>query len=464
MTSRGRALLRVLATVLLVAGIALALAAGSVDERPAESAGAIARVDTSLVSARRLPAFVEQLAGAQVLQRDLADRLGAFELCAAVDAPIGAVARIDPDRALTPASTLKLVTGAAALATLGPDHRFATRVLATDEAADGVVTGDLVLVGGGDPVLSTPEYEAHLRDTPRHRLAPVTRLADLAERVAATGVRRVTGALVADDTRHDGLRFLPQWRADYFLDGDIGRLSALTVDDANASFPGEERVEEPALHAGAELVRLLAERGVAVDGGVRAGRAPSDAVELARVESVELDAIVAAMITASDNQTAELLLREVGAASGDGSTEAGAQAAATALGELGVSLDGARIVDGSGLARDNALACSTIVAVLDLRTRAGFGALDAGLAVAGRTGTLAGRLADPAIADRLRAKTGYLNGVSGLAGVVDGPAPLEFATLVAGEFAEDGARDVQASVAGVLARFPDVADGLVPAP
>jgi D-alanyl-D-alanine carboxypeptidase/D-alanyl-D-alanine-endopeptidase (penicillin-binding protein 4) len=295
-------------------------------------------------------------------------------------------------------------------------------------------------------------------------LEPVTRLADLADRIVAAGVRRVAGRVVTDDARHDSVRYLSHWKPDYFLDGDIGRLSALTVDDANASFPGESRVEDPAAHAGAELVRLLAARGVVVDGGSIRGRAPDDAVELARVESSPLADIVEAMITSSDNQTAELLLREMGAAAGDGSTARGATAAVHALEGLGVPLAGARIVDGSGLGRENALSCATLVEVLGLRTRDDFAALDRGLAVAGRTGTLAQRLSDPAIADRLRAKTGYLEGVSGLVGVVDGPSPIEFATLVAGDFGEERSRGVQAAVATVVAGFPSVPTDLVPAP
>jgi D-alanyl-D-alanine carboxypeptidase/D-alanyl-D-alanine-endopeptidase (penicillin-binding protein 4) len=76
---------------------------------------------------------------------------------------------------MPPASVAKALTAVYALDTLGPDHRFATRVLATAPVVDGTLDGDLILVGGGDPTLETDD------------------LGGLAERMRATGLRRVTG-------------------------------------------------------------------------------------------------------------------------------------------------------------------------------------------------------------------------------------------------------------------------------
>ncbi len=85
-----------------------------------------------------------------------------------------------PDLSLPPASVQKIVTSAAALDLLGPDHQFETRVLAGAPLRDGVLDGDLYVQGGGDPFLVSE------------------RLWLLAQEVAATGLRAVTGALVVD--------------------------------------------------------------------------------------------------------------------------------------------------------------------------------------------------------------------------------------------------------------------------
>jgi len=94
----------------------------------------------------------------------------------------------DPDRRLVPASTAKLYTGALALATLGPDHRIATTLLATAKPTrDGNLRGDLILFGYGDPTLGTP---AHARWAE-----------ELADAAAKAGIRKVEGDLIADATQ-----------------------------------------------------------------------------------------------------------------------------------------------------------------------------------------------------------------------------------------------------------------------
>ncbi|MBW3602046.1 MAG: D-alanyl-D-alanine carboxypeptidase, partial [Actinobacteria bacterium] len=93
---------------------------------------------------------------------------------------------------LLPASTLKLVTAAAALRTLGPGFRYVTRVVATRQPDDGVVRGDIVVVGSGDPALATATYGRVEPDRPR------TPLEALAGQLRRAGVRRVTGRVVGD--------------------------------------------------------------------------------------------------------------------------------------------------------------------------------------------------------------------------------------------------------------------------
>jgi D-alanyl-D-alanine carboxypeptidase/D-alanyl-D-alanine-endopeptidase (penicillin-binding protein 4) len=458
---------RGLATLCIVAAALLAARALGTDAVAEPAPANRSPVTTPLWSARRTAFLVEELGGAQRLQAALDAALAPYDACGATSATDpGAGTDHHGDTALVPASTLKVLTAAAALEVLGGEHRFVTAAAAGAEiGADGTLRGDLVLVGGGDPVLSTPEYEAFLRASPGRRDDPVTPLAGLADALVARGLRRVDGSVLGDDSRHETLRYLPVWEADYRDQGAIGYLSALTVDDANADFPDHAPAEDAATHAAGELARLLEARGVEIAGDAgRTGGAP-DRIELARVESAPLTDIAAALIRSSDNQTAELLVRELGVATADvGSTAAGLVAEVTALEQLGIPLDGAHVVDGSGLSRQNRVSCRTLLAGIALGTRDGFEALRSGLAVAGRTGTLAERMTEAPTVDRVHAKTGTLDGVTGLIGVVDGEHPLSYAMLAEGEFTEDGGEAIQDQIARTMASYPELPDDVVPAP
>ncbi|GAA3765492.1 D-alanyl-D-alanine carboxypeptidase/D-alanyl-D-alanine endopeptidase [Salinactinospora qingdaonensis] len=116
-----------------------------------------------------------------------------------------------PRTALLPASTTKLLTSAAAMDVLGADYRFTTSVSAGTVTADGVVPGDLYLTGTGDPTLRASAY------------------AELAEDVAASGVSKVAGAVVADDTWFDGQRLGHRWQAEDQQYYYAAQISALTV-------------------------------------------------------------------------------------------------------------------------------------------------------------------------------------------------------------------------------------------
>ncbi|OKI89213.1 D-alanyl-D-alanine carboxypeptidase/D-alanyl-D-alanine endopeptidase [Micromonospora sp. CB01531] len=115
------------------------------------------------------------------------------------------------DRRLIPASNTKLLTSTAAMKLLGPGHRFTTDVANDGVRRAGVLTGNLYLRGGGDPTMLAENYD------------------ELAARVAAAGVRVVTGTLVADDTRYDRTRLGPDWTWDDESYYYAAQVSALTV-------------------------------------------------------------------------------------------------------------------------------------------------------------------------------------------------------------------------------------------
>jgi D-alanyl-D-alanine carboxypeptidase/D-alanyl-D-alanine-endopeptidase (penicillin-binding protein 4) len=122
--------------------------------------------------------------------------------------------------------------------------------------------------------------------------------------------------------------------------------------------------------------------------------------------------------------------------------------------------------DGSGLAPADRVNCATMLKVIQLATKPKFAAIDRGLPVAARTGTLAERFVGGPLAGKLRAKTGSIAGVVGLVGVVDGPDDLRFAFLANGAFSEAAGAQLQAAVANAVGSTPDlrVPAALVPAP
>jgi D-alanyl-D-alanine carboxypeptidase/D-alanyl-D-alanine-endopeptidase (penicillin-binding protein 4) len=475
LTRRGRALLRVIATVLLVGGalcVGSALRAGAADDDPPANRGPSRpiAVATPLWSPRRLPGIFDDLVTTRRLQTSVDTEFAPWDACVAVDDAGGrALARHAADLPLAPASTQKLLTGAAALAVLGADHRFVTRAVTAGGAAidaSGTLTGDLYVVGGGDPVLATAAFEAQLRERPLTSSVPVTPLAALADAIVEAGVRRVDGALVGDDRRHEAVRFLPAWKPSYRTDGEIGALSALGVDHGFSPAGSALAPDDPAAATVGQLAALLAERGVTIAGGSRAGAAPGETTAVTQVASPRLDAIVAAVITASDNYAAEQLAREVGVARArEGTTAAGTAAITAVLADEGIDTAGVALLDGSGLAPDNRVTCEALVDVVGLVARPAFAALDRGLAVAGETGTLALRFDGDPLEGILRAKTGRITGVAGLAGLVDDAEHLRFSFIVNGEVSTAQGEALQATVARVVAAYPQRPDtSIVPPP
>jgi D-alanyl-D-alanine carboxypeptidase/D-alanyl-D-alanine-endopeptidase (penicillin-binding protein 4) len=448
------------ALVLAVVGVACLGFAVRADPEPAaaEPTTPLTALPTPVWSPRRTPALFQSAAAAVTLRRALPPAFAPYSGCVVVDGPDGNVARLDDEEPLAGASTQKLLVGAAALALMGPAYRFATRAVADAPVQDGTVAGDLTIVGGGDPMLTTA-------DTPRSSQVPVTHLSDLADAIVAAGVTRIDGALVADDSRYDRSRAVPAWTAEDDPGADIGALGALVVDGGHG--PDDLASPDPALDTVNALAPLLEARGVTIGGGTAdpARAAPADAQEIARVTSAPLADIVGEMLTDSNNETAELLTREIGRRSTqDGTTAAGTDAVPTVLARLGVPTAGVDLSDGSGLAHENRITCRALMGVLALASRPRLHAIDDGLAVAGRTGTLATRFLGTALVDRLRAKTGHVGGVVGLAGLLSPGAT--FAFVANGDFTTDQGAQMQDAIANAVGAYLDApgTPGLVPAP
>lgn len=264
---------------------------------------------------------------------------------------------------MLPASTMKLFTAALAFDTFGPEHQFSTTVLRDGPVGgDGTLSGNLVLRGGGDPGLSARYYKAPAEGP----------MASLARMVAASGIKRVNGDLIADASAFESKRIPDGWLARYLESGYAARVSALsmnenlatvvitpqasggatvTLDPPSSTVPvinnmrtvagsrsaklsirrlADGRIDvrgwigsragsrsylvvidDPAPWVAGMLRSALAAQGVTVTGQVRTGAASPNAVTVASLSSPPLARLTAAMNRESINHFAELLFRDV---------------------------------------------------------------------------------------------------------------------------------------------------------
>jgi D-alanyl-D-alanine carboxypeptidase/D-alanyl-D-alanine-endopeptidase (penicillin-binding protein 4) len=308
---------------------------------------------------------------------------------------------------VAPASTAKLLTAGALLSVRKATDRFDTRVVAGDRP------GVVVLVGGGDPTLSAAPAGKPTR------YAEAARISQLAASVrAALGGARVE-QVVVDDSAFTGPTTAPGWDPADIPSSYASPITAAMVDGGRDAPDNEVRSATPDLAAGAALAAALG--GATVTRGV----APPGAKVLGQAPSAPVDILVEQMMRASDNVIAEVLARQVAIAAHRPASFSGAAAAVSAaLASAGITI-GAGMVDGSGLSvRDripaSALSATLLAAVNGEQSR--LRPLLSGLSIAGWDGTLLQehRFSGPAsiAAGAVRAKTGTLTGVSGMAGLL----------------------------------------------
>ena len=466
---------------LIAAGAALIVAACS---RP--SPVAMRAVATAIPSAPSAPAWTR--ADIQALRNRLRGVLGAPALAnggiVVVDADGRALFERRERTALAPASTFKLLAAATALHTLGPGFRFATTLEAIAPPDDGVVRGDLYLVGSGDPTLT--------RDDLRGATAALAR----------AGVRAVAGAVVADASIFSDAEVNRAWDPDDLQYGYAAGTSALSLDEGTVEFhlvpsspgaPARIRTLPPSsdvrvtggvltgattllsieraaarndfafdgrIASGAEqsfwrpVVNLprhaadvertmLQQRGITVAGNVATGVAPVAPAVLWRHRSAPLLSIVRTMLVTSNNHYAEQLLRAVGTLRGIGSEANGARVERALLRRDGVPDAGLRVVDGSGLAPTDRVSALTLAMLLARTASAAQGAAFVGaLPRVGIEGTVRWRHLTDALG-RARAKSGHIAGVNALAGYVLSRhhGRIAFAVLVNDARADDGPVD-----------------------
>jgi serine-type D-Ala-D-Ala carboxypeptidase/endopeptidase (penicillin-binding protein 4) len=314
-----------------------------------------------------------------------------------------------------PASTAKLLTGAALLTSVDPTSRFVTKVVQGDQE------GDIVLVGGGDVTLSARnEGVATVYDG-----APL--MSDLAAQVRASGldVKRIvldteywSGPDLADGWQTADIRGTPGSAQGY-----ITRMSPLMV-DGDREDPANEnsiRTGDPANTAGKALARMLGVPDVPLIDGT----APEGGTVIGQVSSQPMSVLLAQALENSDNVLAEALARQVAIARGAPPSFTGASAGIIeALEDLKIDTIGVEMYDGSGISTKDRVPPAVLAQVVALAVKGETPALRnllTGLPVAGVSGSLADRFQDDgsrAGAGWVRAKTGSLEVTYALAGYV----------------------------------------------
>jgi D-alanyl-D-alanine carboxypeptidase/D-alanyl-D-alanine-endopeptidase (penicillin-binding protein 4) len=331
------------------------------------------------------------------------------------------------DRTRSPASNEKLLVTGTALVKYGPDARLRTVLRANTLPVDGVIDGDVALVGVGDPYLATSQLRM------------------IASQLVALGVEEIKGKILGDGSFFDRRR--GSYDSGWAYDSDIGgSLGGLVVDYGRGT--------DPALYAAEQLRTTLKQAGIVVRKGAHAGRLRGTTRDLASVSSTTIAATIKRINQPSDNFAAEMLLKNLGATFGSaGSTLAGASLVRTTQAELGVT---ARLYDGSGLSRSDRV---TPREVVDLLTAIAadpelLAVFQDSLPLAGRSGTLFDRMRGTAASGKCMAKTGTLNGVSALSGY----CPTTSGDLVAFSFLENNmsaytAKSVEDRMVPLIARF-----------
>jgi D-alanyl-D-alanine carboxypeptidase/D-alanyl-D-alanine-endopeptidase (penicillin-binding protein 4) len=362
------------------------------------------------------PASAARARTAQTAEQKLGTRLagpmraaGRSSGAYVVNADTGAVVfRSRHTVARTLASNTKLFTTTAALARFGPDAKLSTEVRGDgDLELDGTYRGNLYLVGGGDPTFGSRRF---VRRAYRSGAA----VEDLAAKLKDTGIKRVTGRILGDESRFDSLRGGPD--SDYRTSIYVGPLSALAYNRGLASEGGHGFQLRPAPFAAARLDSALGRLHISVAGAPRAARAPWGAQILAFVESPRMSRLIKLTNKSSDNFFAETLVKDLAMqAKHKGTTAAGVRLVTGFASRVGSR---ARLVDGSGLSPANRASPYRIVKLLmAMRSRlTEFPAFYDSLSIAGRDGTLRPRMRRGPARGHCRGKTGTISGVSAVSG------------------------------------------------
>jgi D-alanyl-D-alanine carboxypeptidase/D-alanyl-D-alanine-endopeptidase (penicillin-binding protein 4) len=351
---------------------------------------------------------------------------------------------------MVPASNMKLVTSSVALTTLGPDFRVTTTFATHGRLANGVLDGDLVVTGRGDPTLSD-----HVRGSARAAMD------SLADSLVARGIHSITGHIYSGADNFPGAHVGSGWDwedlnesygagVDELLFNEGVARIVLRTGDGDSLVTAAPAVE-PALNYLDELALALNANGVSTGLGVAESVLPMDDIPLDTifvVRSAPLSEILPDMLKPSQNQIGEVLLRTIGLErTGVGIADSGIAVASRQLTDWGITADDYELHDGSGLARMDLISAEAIVRILArMQSSPNFPTFYNALPIAGVDGTLEYRMRRTRAANNVHAKTGSMHWVRSLSGYVTD---------------RDGARLIFSIIANKTTARPDVINATV---
>ncbi len=311
------------------------------------------------------------------------------------------------------ASTLKTLTAAAALLTLGPNYRVETRVY-----QDAANPGTIILVGAGDPTLSRTAIgkQSVYRDAPKLS----TLALNVNKKMGATPITNI----ILDSTLFAGPTWEPSWERSEQTQGYMSEVTALQVDGdrLNPAAETSQRTTTPVQNAGKWFKQALG--ASAATASITVGAMPAGATQLASVSSQPISKWITHMMQVSDNTEAEYLARLVSLDLGfDGSFSSLNAAIKKALKSTNLDSTGVVIKDGSGLSDFNAVSPSFMAQLYKLvyEGQGIFSTIKQSLPVAGESGSLASRFKGDNLdaTGHIYAKTGWIKHGYTLAGIIE---------------------------------------------
>ena len=335
---------------------------------------------------------------------------------------------------MIPASNTKLFTTATALELMGGDHTLSTTILADDaDLSDSIIYGNIYIKGFGNPTFTIENLE------------------ELINKLYQSGLRKVTGNVVGDDTYFDDVYSRDDWISDERANVNLPPISALVIDRNRTIVTKKRRgryrnyfvnIKDPPMFAAKKLREKLIAYGVDVEGQSISGPTADNAEQLVDV-SIELRELLKLINKNSDNFYAECLFKTLGSVySGQqGNSFFSTQAILKYIEDNSIYSDGTKIVDGSGISRFDQVTAAAIIGLLEkiYFNIKQFDDFYNSLSIAGVDGTLYKRMIGTSAQNNFRGKTGTLNGVSSIAGYVTTANQDDLIVCIMFEFTKGGA-------------------------
>lgn len=342
---------------------------------------------------------------------------------------------INHTQKMIPASNTKLFTTAVALELMGGDYLLSTKILSDDkDISDAKIDGNIYIKGFGNGTFKTEDLDS------------------LVTELYKSGLRKITGNVIGDDTYFDNVYSRDDWINEERANVKLPPISALVVDRNRTTITKKKRgryrtyfvnVENPPLFAAKKFRDKLIARGIEVKGSAKSEQTPDNAVVISE-SSISLRNVLKLINKHSDNFLAECLFKSIGAVySGkQGNSLFSTQAIISYIRDNGIYSEGTQVVDGSGISRFDEVTVGAITGLLeqvyfDINH---FGDFYNSLSIAGVDGTLEDRLKGTPAENNFRGKTGTLNGVSSLSGYLTTADGDDLIVCIMFEFKKGGAR------------------------